>query len=168
MKKILLLTLLFFPFLLDGKIKIYQNRYENYDWRYLTRTFWYDIYYDYKTLGMIDNSMLLYLKYVPLPSEFETVVELRKYSVEDNPELYEKYDNFAYSIQLHLWDCQNKLNAIMLFEDYDIKNQIIQAQYCPLDSLVWFDVSGDMYGEQMIKEVCKLRGVFKSKSKSKK
>ncbi len=168
MKNIFLITLFLYSFILDDKNQIHLKNDKDYDWRYLTTTFWYDVYYDYNTLGMIDNSMIVFLKYVPLPSEYNTVTELRKYSVIDNQELYTKYDNFAYSIQAHIWDCKYKLNAIFLFTDYDKNNNIIQSFAFPLDSLTWVDVSGDMYGEQMIKEVCKLRSVFKNKSKSKK
>lgn len=168
MKTIFILALFTLSFLIEENKQLTQNKNDDYDWRFLTKTFWYNVYYDYKTLGMFNNSIFVFLKYVPLPSQIDTVIWIRKYSVQDDPELFKKYDDFAYSIQGHIWECQYKLNAIFLFYDYDKNNQIIQSYAFPLDSSSWFNLEGDEYGEQMIKAICKLRAVIKNKSKSNK
>ncbi|MEJ5305709.1 MAG: hypothetical protein WHV63_07155 [Ignavibacteria bacterium] len=167
MKKLLYLPIIILTFLITCNSNPSQEKEPKYLWQYLTTTLWYDVYYDYKSIGIYDNEIVLFLKYVPLESAKDKVISMRKRANVDDPDLVKKYENFAYSIQIHFWDCENKLNAIWAFEDYDKDDNLITYLYTELDSLVYFNVEGDLYGETMLKAICKLKAEEENRRKSK-
>jgi len=102
--------------------------------------------------------------YEPLP---EQLYFLRKFWSSDNlddEELAKHYLKFAYSLQYHYWVCEEKLDYIIFFMDFDTDGDMI-VFYDSSEKGSWVDMSDDRYGETIISAICDLYNKVKYSNK---